>query len=159
MDRDDQIAEIGRRFRVDLEKTAERMQFFSDRKLYFVLYENGTCIFMKQNDRVSVICNAAMDVVAGSPPDFSVRDMKDGNYLVAFKDPVHALVLREEFERDRPLVEANEANLKLPSEALAAPKGTSPAHLLVGLYARARLFADLRDRRVHRTVEPNVSST
>lgn len=122
----------------------------------------------------SILCSAAAAVMTEHKLEYRLGDsyqlIKEtadsfttvhnvGNYLVAFNDPVHALVLREEFERDRPLVEANEADLKLPSEALAAPKGTSPAHLLVGLYARARLFADLRDRRVHRTIEPDVSST
>jgi hypothetical protein len=82
----DSIADLGRSFAVDLDRTAERMRFFSDGKLHFAVYENGTCIFMKEKSRAEALCKAALDVMAASHPDFVVRDMKDGNYLVTFKD-------------------------------------------------------------------------
>ena|SRR5258708_3375257 len=119
---------------------------YTSRTRALVVYKYGTVVFSdtasarSDEDYGSTLLN-----VTKSAPDFTVREMDDGNYLVRFKGPVASIVIAQ-FYFDR-MVEFRNSVISggfLPGESVIAGSDTSMPdnHYFIGLYARAKFFAD-----------------
>jgi hypothetical protein len=69
------------------------MAHYTDQRKGFLVYEHGTAVFDDSPSGTDIItCNASLLEVVTHSPDFSVRPMRDGNFLVSFRGPVYGLV-------------------------------------------------------------------
>ena len=92
-----------------------------------------------------------LDELREPTPRFVVRPMPDRNHVVGFGDHVFAVVFRDDFEQVRTAIQ-NEASTSRSSELLMDADESSMEHMLIGLYARTRLFADMEQPQIARTI-------
>jgi hypothetical protein len=128
---------------------ASKIAFFTGNQKPFVVYKNGTCIFPSiVDENCDEHCNEFLKAVVFQRPDFEVSKMEDGSYLVSFAGPVYALVLNDEYEKNRDYIVAsiNQGGL-LPGEKILSgnSKDAPVDHYYIGLFARARLYADVAE--------------
>ena len=70
---------------------------YMDGKLSFIMFEHGTLCFFKAGSAPdAAFAKAKLEHLGRQHVDFTVRGMKDGNYLVSFGDPIFGLLLKEE---------------------------------------------------------------
>ena len=125
----------------------DRMAHYTDRQRSFLVYEHGTAVFDNGSSEPDIAkCNAALLDVVTHAPDFSVRPMRDGNFVVDFKGPVYGLVDGAFFRQNRPQLSLDAKKYGLfPTEKLLYPSEDSvrAGEHVIGLYARANLYLDV----------------
>jgi hypothetical protein len=126
---------------------ANCMKTYTNESRAFVIYSYGTTVvaesaMLHEDDAFHRTLQAA---VTGSP-DFRVMAMNDGNFLVRFAGPVCGLVLADHYKMHQSDIMANAASGGLlPGELFLTPQHLPipESHYYVGLYARAKLYADV----------------
>jgi hypothetical protein len=120
--------------------------FYTDRSRAFVVYTSGTIVF---SDTGSARPNKDYDLTlldaVDRAPDFNVRPMQDGNFLVRFKGPVTGIVLGSFYDAHRETIRTGvDAGALLPGEEVHPGTETQLPrdHYYIGLYARSKLFVD-----------------
>jgi len=141
---------------IDIDVIASKITFFTNNQKPFVVYANGTCVFPSVIDEgVDEHCYEFLEAVVFQFPNFEVSEMDDGNYLVSFTGPVYSLVLNEEFDKQKVYIvkSINEGGLLPGEKILSGDDEKKPAeHYYIGLFARARLYADVADNEVLRHI-------
>ncbi|SEO30956.1 hypothetical protein [Bradyrhizobium sp. OK095] len=125
----------------------DRMAHYTDRQRSFLVYEHGTAVFDNGSSEPDIAkCNAALLDVVTHMPDFSVRPMRDGNFIVEFRGPVYGLVEGTFFKQNRQQLSLDAKKHGLfPTEKLLYPSEESvkAGEHVIGLYARANLYLDV----------------
>lgn len=126
---------------------------YTNQKHSFLILKNGTLLFFKDftdyDEKVSKTMQAAQMMT-----DFSVDIMSGGDYVVHFRGPIDVYVGKEEFETLQATIEQRRSELMFPGEAfISPPEGMEKTRLLVGLYARAKMYRDAYDSQVIKFVQ------
>jgi hypothetical protein len=128
----------------------DRMAHYTNQRKGFLVYEHGTAVFDDSPSGPDIIrCNASLLEVVTHSPDFSVRPMRDGNFLVSFRGPVYGLVDGVFAKQNRQQLMSDALKLGLlPSEALlqSNDEAIKAGHHAIGLYARANLYLDAKSQ-------------
>ncbi len=93
-----------------------------------------------------------LDELREPTPGFVVRPMADRHYVVGFGEHVLAVVFRDEFEQVRKAIQ-KEASTSRSTELIRDAEQLPVDDLLIGLYARTRLFADMEQPRIACTIQ------
>jgi hypothetical protein len=137
---------------------AEFGAFYTGRSRAFVVYRSGTIVFSDtESARPDDDYDATLLDAVNSAPDFNVREMEDGNFLVRFKGPVTGIVLGSFYEAHRESIRTGvDAGALLPGEEvrLGTEVQVPREHYYVGLYARSKLFVDAESREICERFEP-----
>lgn len=116
------------------------------------IMKNGTLLFLKKaaDDAASaaLVMNEARFLT-----DFRVKELSDGDYIVALNGTVGVFVGRDEFLAQKPLIQKDIEKLKFPSEELLVPPGWTEEQFLVGLYGRAKLRGDIEAPEIYKRVD------
>lgn len=125
----------------------ERFCSYTDRKRAFVVFSHGTVVFSDaEAARSDTDYVATLVQVTEDPPDFTVVPTKDSNFLIRFRGPVCGYVSRDFFCRHASAIRHElDVGGIFPCETLKLVHESSDAeeHYYVGLFARAKLFADV----------------
>lgn len=128
---------------VDKDRVIACVRHYSDGKFDAVLYEHGSWVFPSaSSDKLEEGRHRLTELGKGKI-NFEVREMDDGNYIVAFNEKVFTVVLRDEFLdlRDKIIAEAKAT----PSEEfIVGRKGSPEDHFYIGLFGRSRLLRDIQ---------------
>jgi hypothetical protein len=130
----------------------ETVKYYANGKSRFGVLSNGTCFFPSFNLAFSDAAKSLLDGMESSPLDFKVREMDDGNFIVAFSEHVFSVVYSDEFSQYRLLIEKEAKSLSQDESILGDPNAPRN-HFLIGLYARTRLLKDMEDRNLAETIQ------
>lgn len=122
------------------------MKSYTNESRAFVIYSCGTTVFSESAMlHADDAFHRTLQAVVAHPPDFKVMAMEDGNFMVRFAGPVCGLVLSDHYEKHISDIMGNAAGCLLPGESLLIPQNLMipESHYYVGLYARAKLYADV----------------
>ena len=136
----------------DLDRVVASMRHYGDGEFAVGVLTYGTCFFPTPGQSFASELARLFGEMRDKSPDFEVREMDDRNYVVAFGEHVVAVVLRDEFERNRATIQKEASESESPERVLDVG-GPPRDHLLIGLYARTRLFADMKDPQVARIIQ------
>ena len=129
----------------------ERFLEYTNRKKQFVLMENGTVLFLNDYCGVDSIVAECMENLKFIP-DFSVQEMTHKDFLVDIASAAFVYVGKDEFENARHEVLERRGELQFSGESFLGEKNQE--HLLVGLYARAKMYRDAFTKKIHSIVKP-----
>jgi len=148
---------------VQVEKLADieaRICEYTSGKRAFVIYRASTVVFSDTScPRDDGDYGATLENAVLQPPDFRVMPMQDGNYIVRFAGPVTGVVLTDFFKSNKDsILTGVTAGGLLPGEHLQTPNGqeVQTEHYYIGLYARAKLYADVASSIIVRRFCPSV---
>ena len=137
----------------------ERLKAFTDMERAFVVFKNGTAVFSdSKNARSDGDYQYTLEAAIALAPDFRTLPMEDGNLLIRFRGPVTGLVLREFYhDHESGIVTSLEDGGLLPGELLKqpVPEHDNSWHYYAGLFARAKLFADVESRVIEHRFVPH----
>lgn len=123
---------------------------YTNKQRAFAVYTSGTIVFSDSvQARPDDDYHSTLEAAVMQSPDFKVMPMEDGNYLVRFSGPVTGVVLSGFFKANRESIQAAliDGGL-LPGEEIVAPVDVPEEHYWVGLFARAKLYADARSLQI-----------
>lgn len=129
----------------DTKAVAEAAALYTGHTRAFVVYETGTIVFSDTDGaRPDGDYEATLLAVVRETPNFTVQTMQQGNFLVRFKGPVTGLVLGDFFRRHGDAIrdDVDRGALFPGEEVRGGTDQVSQEHYYVGLYARAKLYAD-----------------
>jgi len=139
--------------RVQLDQVASQVKKYMDDEAKFALFDNGSCLMLKDKSNIENIIQGAMKE-ARKILDFKVYPMNDGDFLVFFASPLLVYVGKEEFWDQRDEIERRKVDLKFKSEELIALGDRVPDDMLVGLYARGKLQNDAWSNFKYKIINP-----
>lgn len=130
----------------ELEHLLRPLSLYTAGSRAVVIFAHGTAVFSDTAMHVSdEDYKARLRSAVTQAPDFTVRPMEDGNFLIRFRGSVCGLVLADFLAEHREeIVSGIEKGGLLPGELLLQP-GTAPTpvdHYYCGLLARAWLYHD-----------------
>lgn len=129
---------------------ADLVQFCSRHvtdKRSFVVFRRGTCVVINEPSK-NPVSEARAILARCTDPNarFVSEATRDGDLIVAFKDPVFHRFSAREMETLKPKVEEMATVLMTPGESVAAGDGwIPPVNARVGLLARRKLLEDAAD--------------
>jgi len=85
-------------FQQPIERVVERFRYYTDQKIDFAVFANGTCAPLgrgQSDTEARLAAELALDAAFHSHPDFTPNDMDDGNLLVSSGRRVHNVVLSD----------------------------------------------------------------
>jgi len=133
---------------IDVKWATSRMVRCLGAKTSFCIYANGTCVVAESPRELSQAnCDRKLLSVVRGRPDFRVRTMQDGDFLVGFRGPVLSIVSGQVLRGNRQVLSAEAlAEGLLTGEKFVVPttSGGDDLDFLAGLYSRANLFQDAR---------------
>lgn len=138
---------------VDKGRVMACVQHYSNGKFDAVLYRHGSWVFPSASSDKLEDGRRRLTDLGNGQVNFEVREMDDGNYIVAFNEKVFTVVLRDEFLvlRDKIIAEAKAA----PSEEfIVGRKGAPEDHFYIGLFGRTRLLQDMQSPEVVGQLSP-----
>jgi hypothetical protein len=136
----------------DLDRVVASMRRYGDGEFAVGVLTHGTCFFPTPGQSFVSELARLFGKMRDQSPDFEVREMDDHNYVVAFGEHVVAVVSRDEFQRNRAVI-LKEARYSESSERILDARDSPRDHLLIGLYARTRLFADMENPQIARIIQ------
>lgn len=130
----------------DIDKVYDRLAAYTNQTRHFVVYKYGTGVYPEKTICDPIECDNLLLSAVKNPPDFNVTPMKDGNFLVGFHGPVYGIVLGRFYRDNKDGIKRNVVpGGLLPGEKLIKPDSDYSIpedHYYIGLYARAKLYAD-----------------
>lgn len=121
----------------------EKLAFFTSEQKPFVVYKYGTAVFPSDVKDWKSECSHHLKNAVSQSPDFKVTRMNSGDYLVGFNGPIYGLVFSDFFlENEKQIQTKIQAGGLIQNEEIIVPEGVPEIHYYVGLYARAKLYAD-----------------
>ncbi|MDH5433346.1 MAG: hypothetical protein OEY19_05330 [Gammaproteobacteria bacterium] len=136
-----------------MDQVASQVKKYMDDEAKFALFDNGSCLMLKDKSNIENIIQGAMKE-ARKILDFKVYPMNDGDFLVFFASPLLVYVGKEEFWDQRDEIERRKVDLKFKSEELIALGDRVPDDMLVGLYARGKLQNDAWSNFKYKIINP-----
>jgi hypothetical protein len=140
-------------FPAEIEKIGKTANYYADGKFFIEIYKNGTCVFPKVPlGKEPESGSSLLTEIGNHPIDFVVKEMDDHNFIVRFSDSVFSIIFQDELAENRAeLVEQMKRSSE--SELLVGKSGAPQDHLLIGVYARTRLLADIQNPVLAKTVK------
>ena len=129
----------------------KRLLEYTNRKKQFVLMTNGTVLFLTDYSNVVPVVAKCMEDLKFIP-DFSVQEMAHNDFLVDIAGFAYVYVGDDEFENVRAEVFERRQELQFSGESFLGEKNQK--HLLIGLYARGKMYKDAFGNGIHAIVEP-----
>ena len=106
---------------------------------------NGTLIFVDKNMDNEFFAKKIMSD-AKFLIDFKVNLLREGGFLVTFHDAIAVFVGDEEFESQKQIIQQRSQDLIFPEENFFGGNNKNRERdLLVGLYARGKLYYDVHN--------------
>lgn len=123
---------------------------YTNRQRAFAVYASGTVVFSDSSvQRPDGDYHATLVASALKSPDFTVMPMQDTNYLIRFSGPVAGIVLFRFWQYHSNSIKSSlVGGGYLPGEKLIAPQGTPEDQYWIGLFARAKLYADVGSQEI-----------
>lgn len=147
---------------MDLPRTVEACAYYVDYKKSFVVFSHGTCVLLPEASvHAEEDARRILKTVSRYHPDFHAHKMNDGHFLVNFSQPACIIVFRDEYEKNRDLIEKNHLGGLVGAEVLVDDQGQPnkfDERLKVGLYGRARMFLDAEDPVIVKIWRPQASA-
>jgi hypothetical protein len=138
---------------VDKGRVTACVKHYSDGKFDAVLYKHGSWVFPSASSGKLEDGRRHLTDLGKSQINFEVREMDDGNYVVAFNEKVFTVVLRDEFLGLREKIIA-EAKATPSEEFIVGRKGAPEDHFYIGLFGRTRLLQDIQTPEVDGQLSP-----
>lgn len=127
---------------LDREAAIAAVKHYSDGKFFAVLFRHGSWAFPSWDESKIEGSIDHLKKVGAKRIQFEVREMDDGNYVVAFNEKVFTVVLRNEYLslRDQIILEAKTPGV---DETILAKEGAPEDYVFIGLFGRTRLLQDI----------------
>jgi uncharacterized caspase-like protein len=121
----------------------------------FAQFPEGTCLMLKRGAEPDHVIAGALKE-ARRITDFEVHQMKDGDFLVFFANPLLVYVGKDEYRERADEIRKRVSDLKFSSEEMVEFSGSSDeTKRLIGLYARGKLQRDAWQQSLsYRMVKP-----
>ena len=129
----------------------KRLLEYTNRKKQFVLMENGTVLFLNDYSEVDAVVAECMENLKFIP-DFSVQEMTHNDFLVDIASAAYVYVGKEEFDNLRSELIDRRQELQFSGESFLGEPNQD--HLLIGLYARGKMYRDAYRNKIHSIVKP-----
>lgn len=143
---------------VDLDRIQRTAAYYANGKFHAEVYKHGTCVFPSVSPNGKVGSGQRLLVGLGDHPiDFTVKEMDDRNFVVRFNDSVFSIVFGDEYAENRSDL-IQQVTDAIADEVIAARPDSPNDHLFIGLYARTRLFEDIKAPELVRSVRPDSNS-
>ena len=126
------------------DRIVDTVKYYSNGRFPFGVLSRGTCFFPRPGFNFRAEWSRLADELANSAPNFAVREMDDGNYVVRFGEYVFVVVFRDEFEAVRESV-AEEVDAYDADEEIEGTSDAPADHFLIGVYGRTRFLCDLEN--------------
>jgi hypothetical protein len=139
---------------LDLDRIGRTANYYADGKFFIEVYENGTCVFPQIFHEAGEKSGERILAELGERPiDFTVKEMDDHNFVIRFSEAVFSIVFQDEFAARRNEIDAQADSAGVDEVLVGRPEAPAE-HLMIGLYARTRLLADLRQPAVATVIKP-----
>jgi hypothetical protein len=112
--------------RQPLELIIERLQYYTDGKCDFAIFENGTCVTLPDGLSDEDAKSAAKDVllkIFHYHPDMKPRNMDDGNIVVQYNHPALNVVLSDIVKNHWAEIDRKHQHALATDEVLITPLG------------------------------------
>ena len=134
-------------FRQPLERVADRIDYYTNGKRDFAIFQNGTCVILEDGlsdgDAKAFSLKVLSDIIHFHP-DMNPSPMDDGNILVRYNHPATNVVLHDIAEAHWAEIETKHLQGLTPSEVIITPQGENKFDRLgkQALLGRAYMFLD-----------------
>lgn len=133
---------------IDIDRLQRTASYYSNGKFFLEIYENGTCVFPPiSSENKPFDGKNLLSGLIEKPIDFTVREMDDHNFIVGFSNTIFSIVFNDDFEESKVTI-SNELAAATNDEFLVGKSGVPEEHLLIGVYARTRLLADIEQQKL-----------
>ena len=143
---------------INHELIVERAKYYTDRKLQFAVFEQGTVVFFSEYvDNLEESANSRLDQIYYSHPDMKPLVMDDGNYLVEYSQPAFTVVFKEEIEMHWEYIDLNHQDGICTGEVLFNAQGQGNVFDDLGkicLFGRAKMFMDAQAPKIVSVFDP-----
>jgi hypothetical protein len=144
-----------------VDEIAERAAFYTNRARDFVVFRNGTCVFVPNGLTDSEAEAAAKDILSkifNYHPDMNPVPMKDGNLTVQYNHPAMNIVFDRVTKENWAAIERNHQDALATHEVLITPLGHNKFDDLgkKALFGRCFMFMDAQDPVLERLVRATV---
>jgi hypothetical protein len=130
---------------INIDRLQRTASYYSNGKFFLEIYGNGTCVFPEiSSENKPFDGRNLLSALIEKPIDFTVREMDDHNFIVAFSPTIFSIVFNDDFEENKATI-STELSATTNDEFLVGKSGVPEEHLLIGLYARTRLLADIKE--------------
>ena len=144
---------------VDLDRISKAFRHYSDNKMAFAIFENGTCVPVdeesKQQEQDAI---AALNELFHQHPDFIPMSMDDGNWMISHSDIAYSICLADEVEANWKTIDEKHLDALARDEVLLNAEkkpNVFDKNGKVGLFGRARWFMDCQNPKVVRIEIPD----
>jgi hypothetical protein len=147
--------------RQPLERIIDRLQYYTDGKRDFAVFQNGTCVILPDGLSERDANVAATDVlmkIFHFHPDMNPRTMDDGNIIVQYNHPAINVVLSEIVDNHWAEIDRNHQHALATHEVLITPLGHNVFDDFgkKALFGRCFMFMDAQEPVVVRIVRKQV---
>ena len=143
---------------VDLDIIYEKARFYTDGKVQFAIFQNGTVAFFSTKvDNIEVSAKSSLNKIYNFHADFNPLTMDDGNYLIEYSQPAFTVVFKDEIENYWDYIEKNHQDGICRAEVLINAHGQQNVFDKIGkicLFGRAKMFMDAQAPKVVMTFDP-----
>lgn len=143
---------------IDIELIYEKARYYTDDKLQFAVFQNGTVTFFSNKvNNIEDSAKASLHKIYNSHPDFKPMTMDDGNYLIEYSQPAFTIVFKDEIEKHWDYIDKNHQDGICRDEVLINAQGQQNVFDSVGkicLFGRAKMFMDAQTPKVVKTFDP-----
>lgn len=144
---------------VDIERIVNTFRYYSNNKITFAIFENGTCVPIdgesEQPEQEALII---LDQLFHQHPDFKPLAMDDGNWMVSYSDKAYSICFANEVESNWETIDSNHLEALATDEVLLDANQQPNVFnktAKIGLFARARWFMDCQNPRVVKIIRPS----
>jgi len=135
------------RFAPPLDRIIDRIRYYWDGKIDFVVFRNGTCVLLDSGlsdaDAKAFALKTLADIF-GFHPDMNPANMDDGNILVRYNHPAVNVVIRDFAMSHWEEIERRHLDALATDEVLITPLGPNKFDEFgkLALYGRTYMFMD-----------------
>jgi hypothetical protein len=144
-----------------LDEIAERAAFYTNGGRDFVVFRNGTCVFVPSGLPDAQVEAAAKDILSkifNYHPDMNPVAMKDGNITVQYNHPAMNVVFERVAKENWSEIERNHQDALATHEVLITPLGQNQFDDFgkKALFGRCFMFMDAQEPVLERIVRAAV---
>lgn len=144
---------------VDVDRVAKTFLHYTDNKVTFAVFENGTCVpFDSESSQPEEDAQAVLEGLFHQHPDFKPISMDDGNWTVTYSDAAYSICFADVIESNWKTIDENHLRALATAEVLLNANqepNVFDKRGKIGLFGRARWFMDCQDPKVVRIVRPD----
>ena len=144
---------------VDLARLTKAFRHYSDNKMTFAVFENGTCVPVdSESEQPEQDAQAVLHDLFHRHPDFNPLAMDDGNWMVSHSDAAYSICFADEVEANWETIDKNHLDALARDEVLLNAEqkpNVFDKKGKIGLFGRARWFMDCQNPKVMRIERPD----